>query len=63
MKTNEEWLRALRAEGAEQDNALKDLRDIIIHGMLAYLTGHRGSTLFGGSLGRQIVEDCAQESF
>jgi hypothetical protein len=37
MKTNEEWLRALKANGAEQENALKDLRERLVHGMRAYL--------------------------
>jgi RNA polymerase sigma-70 factor, ECF subfamily len=62
MKTNEEWLRALRAEGAEQGDALKDLREILIHGMCAYLAEDRGYKSGRGSEARQIVEDCAQET-
>lgn len=42
MKTNEEWLRALRTGGAEQEEALKDLRERRIHGMRAYLAEDRG---------------------
>jgi hypothetical protein len=37
MKTNEEWLRALRTDGIEQEDALKDLRERLLHGMRAYL--------------------------
>jgi RNA polymerase sigma-70 factor, ECF subfamily len=63
MKTNEEWLRALRADGAEQDDALKDLRERLVHGMRAYLSEDRGySSARGSEAARQIVEDCAQDA-
>ena len=63
MKTNEEWLRALRADGIEQEDALKDLRERILHGMRAYLAEDAGyrSTLPSGEA-TQIIEDCAQEA-
>ena len=63
MRTNEEWLRALRTDGAEQEEALKDLRERLIHGMRAYLAEDRGYKSGRGSeQARQIVEDCAQEA-
>lgn len=62
MKTNDEWLRALRAGGAEQDDALKDLREILIHGLRAYLSADRAYDSARGSGVGQIVEDCAQET-
>jgi RNA polymerase sigma-70 factor (ECF subfamily) len=62
MKTNEEWLRALRADGAEQNDALEELREILLQGMHAYLAEDRGYNLARGSQARQIVEDCAQEA-
>jgi hypothetical protein len=42
MKTNEDWLRALRADGIEQDDALKDLRETILRAMRAYLAADSG---------------------
>jgi RNA polymerase sigma-70 factor (ECF subfamily) len=62
MKTNEEWLRALMADGIEQDDALRDLREILIQGMRAYLAEDRGYISARGSDSKQIVEDCAQET-
>ena len=63
MKANEEWLRALRTEGAEQEEALKDLRERLIHGMHAYLAQDRGyKSARGSEEASQIVEDCAQET-
>jgi RNA polymerase sigma-70 factor (ECF subfamily) len=63
MKTNEEWLRALRADGTIQEDALKDLREQLVHGMLAYLAKEGGYRSAPGSVdAKQIVEDCAQEA-
>ena len=63
MKTNEEWLRALRAEGIEQEDAIKDLRERLLHGMRAYLAEDHGYRLaLASEEARQIVEDCAQEA-
>ena len=63
MKTNEEWLRALRANGIEQEEAIKDLRERLLHGMRAYLAEGRGDrSAFASEEARQIVEDCAQEA-
>jgi hypothetical protein len=41
MRTNQEWLRALRADGIEQQDALKDLRERLLLGMRAYLAEDR----------------------
>ncbi len=63
MRTNEQWLRALRTGGAEQEEALKDLRQRLINGMRAYLAEDRSYKSGRGSEeARQIVEDCAQEA-
>ena len=63
MRTNEEWLRALRADGIEQEEALKDLRERLLLGMRAYLADERGyTTALALEDSREIVEDCAQEA-
>jgi RNA polymerase sigma-70 factor, ECF subfamily len=62
MKTNEEWLRALRAHGSEEDNALKDLREILIRGIGAFIAADRDYNLGHGSEAGQLLEDCAQEA-
>jgi len=63
MKTNEEWLRALRADGIEQEDALKDLRDRLLHGMRAYIAQDHGyRSVLAAKEATQIVEDCAQEA-
>ena len=35
-KTNDEWVRALRTHGIEQEDALKELREKLLRGMRAY---------------------------
>jgi RNA polymerase sigma-70 factor (ECF subfamily) len=63
MKTNEEWLQALRANGIEQEDALKDLRERLLHGMRGYLAEDRGyRSALASEEARQMVEDCAQEA-
>jgi len=63
MKTNEEWLRALRADGAEQEDTLKDLRERLLNGMRAYLVKDRAyGAVPGSEQARQIVEDCVQDA-
>jgi RNA polymerase sigma-70 factor (ECF subfamily) len=63
MRTNEEWLRALRADAIEQEEALKDLRERLLLGMRAYLAEDRGyRTALALEDAREIVEDCAQEA-
>ena len=64
MKTNEEWVRALRTHGIEQEDALKDLRERLLHGMRAYLADNTGYRSVSSSAkeASQIIEDCAQEA-
>jgi hypothetical protein len=42
MKTNDEWVRALRTHGIEQEDALKELREKLLRGMRAYLADNTG---------------------
>lgn len=65
MKTrsNEEWLRALRADGVEQEEALKELRERLLRAILSYLRRHHfGRASLSGEEARQLAEDCAQEA-
>jgi len=63
MKTNDEWVRALRTHGIEQEDALKDLRERLLHGMRAYLAENGGyRSALSSEEATQIVEDCAQEA-
>jgi len=63
MKTNQEWLRALSVGGIEQEDALKDLRETLVQGMRSYLAKDHGyRSPLGSEEGRQIIEDCAQET-
>src|SRR5687768_3555293 len=62
-RTNEEWLHDLRANGAAQEAAIADLRNILLRAVLFLFSRNLGD--FGG-LARneilQIAEDCAQEA-
>jgi RNA polymerase sigma-70 factor, ECF subfamily len=63
MRTNDEWLGALRSDGIEQEEALRDLRERLLLGMRAYLAedpGYRTALALEGA--REIIEDCAQEA-
>jgi RNA polymerase sigma-70 factor, ECF subfamily len=63
MRTNQEWLRALRANGIEQQDALKDLRERLLLGMRAYLAKDRSyKSVLVLEDAREVVEDCAQEA-
>jgi RNA polymerase sigma-70 factor (ECF subfamily) len=63
MKTNEEWLRALKADGIEQEDALKDLRATILRALRAHLAKNSGyRSAFNSEEARQIAEDCAQQT-
>lgn len=62
-RTNEEWLRALRADGAEKEAALKELRERLLRAILSYLAGHHfGRPSLNGEGTRQLAEDCSQEA-
>jgi len=63
MRSNEEWLRALRTDGVEQQEALKDLREGILRVVLGYLAEHHvGRVSLDREETRQLAEDCAQEA-
>ncbi|MGH7432317.1 MAG: RNA polymerase sigma factor [Candidatus Methylomirabilales bacterium] len=62
-RTNEEWLRALRAKGPEQEQALRDLRGRVLRAILAYLAGpHVSQATRSQEDARQLAEECAQEA-
>ena len=64
MKTNEEWLRALRADGIEQEDALKDLRDRLLHGMRAYIAQDHGyRSVLAAKEATQIVKIVLRRPF
>ena len=62
-RTNEEWLYDLRASGMMQENAIADLRNLLLRTVL-YLFSHNRNDL--GKLAQdqilQLAEDCAQEA-
>jgi RNA polymerase sigma-70 factor, ECF subfamily len=64
MKTNDEWVRALRTHGIEQEDVLKELREKLLRGMRAYLADNTGYRSVSSSAkeASQIIEDCAQEA-
>lgn len=63
IKTNADWLRALKAVGAEQEEALKDLRQRFLHTMRSLLReSHGGNPVLDSEEARQLAEDCAQEA-
>jgi RNA polymerase sigma-70 factor, ECF subfamily len=63
IRTNEDWLRALTAVGAEQEEALKDLSQRFLHTMRAFLReSHGGNPVLDAEDARQLAEDCAQEA-
>lgn len=63
IKTNQDWLRALRAAGVEQEEALKDLRQKFIHAFRTYLGKSQGDRCaLSSEEARQLAEDCAQEA-
>jgi len=62
-RTNEAWLRDLRAGGEAQSGALEDLRDYLLRAARRALHRSRGWLAHLGPLDREaIAEDCAQEA-
>jgi RNA polymerase sigma-70 factor (ECF subfamily) len=63
IKTNQDWLQALTAAGAEQEEALKDLRQRFLHTMRSFLReSHGDKPVLNSEEARQLAEDCAQEA-
>jgi RNA polymerase sigma-70 factor, ECF subfamily len=62
-RTNEEWLHDLRTNGAQQEAAISDLRNLLLRTVLFFFSRNRGDF---GSLAREEIlqraEDCAQEA-
>ncbi|HXH82038.1 MAG TPA: sigma-70 family RNA polymerase sigma factor [Candidatus Tectomicrobia bacterium] len=62
-RSNAEWLSALRSSGAEQADAISDLRAHVLRAALYSLRRSRGSLASLGSTEiNQLAEDCAQEA-
>ena len=57
-----EWLRALRASGAEQQKALETLRSRILRALQWYLTEHRSTWGLDQEQARALAEDLTQEA-
>ena len=60
--SNAEWLRALRASGAEQQKALETLRRGILRALQWYLAEHRSTWGFDQEQARALAEDLTQEA-
>ena len=62
-RTNEEWLHDLRANGAVQEAAIDDLRNLLLRAVLFFFSRNLGD--FGGLARDEILrraEDCAQDA-
>ena len=63
QRTNEEWLDALRGEGAEQQEVLDDLRQYLLRATLYFLGHNRGQLRdLDPSEIEQLAQDIAQEA-
>ena len=60
--SNAEWLRALRASGAEQQKALETLRRGILRALQWYLAEHRSTWGLDQEQARALAEDLTQEA-
>lgn len=62
-RTNEEWLHDLNADGALQEAAISDLRDLLLRAVLFFFSRNLGDL---EKLSRtetlQLAEDCAQDA-
>lgn len=61
MRTNEDWVRDLRAQGGAQEAALKELRALLFRAIRSQLFRSSSRGLAGGSL-EQRAEDYTQEA-
>ncbi len=64
VRTNEAWLQALHGDGTwQQEEALKDLREIILRGLRAFLSQAKESyPSLRSENAEQVAQDCAQEA-
>lgn len=62
-RTNEQWLHDLNADGALQESAISDLRDLLLRAVLFFFSRNLGDL---EKLSRtetlQLAEDCAQDA-
>jgi RNA polymerase sigma-70 factor (ECF subfamily) len=62
-RSNAEWLSALKSSGAEQADAITDLRAYVMRAAMHALSRSRGSLGHLGSTAvNQLAEDCAQDA-
>lgn len=62
-RTNEEWLNDLRADGAVQQAAVSDLRDLLLRAALYFFSRNPGDlNRLGQDEIMQRAEDCAQDA-
>ena len=61
-RSNDEWLRDLRAGGIGQEAALRDLRELILRCLRAYLGVRRHGKLDDTGEVDHLAQDCAQEA-
>src|SRR5215212_12009100 len=63
MRTNEQWLNDLNANGETQEAAISDLRDLLLRATLYFFNRNLGDF---GNMNReeilQCAEDCAQDA-
>lgn len=63
MRTNQQWLQDLASGGMEQENAIQDIRDLLLRAVLYFFS--RSSGDFAGLSQDEIMqraEDCAQDA-
>ncbi|MGE5248795.1 MAG: RNA polymerase sigma factor [Bacteroidota bacterium] len=62
-RTNEQWINDLRADGAQQQAALEDLRSLLLRAALFFFSRHPGDLAgLGHDEILQRAEDCAQDA-
>ena len=61
-RSNDEWLRELRADGIAQEAALCDLRESILRALRAYLAARHQGKLDDAGEADHLAQDCAQDA-
>jgi RNA polymerase sigma-70 factor (ECF subfamily) len=62
-RTNEEWLHDLNADGALQESAISDLRDLLLRAVLFFFSRNLGDfEKLSRTETLQLAEDCAQDA-